>query len=87
MERQLILKLAFSFKEELDVPLEDLETAEEKNAEKQAAADAALEAVVYTSPAELLVLFEPTEPQILGLEFYQKFSFAMKDKLKSAIWD
>merc|ERR1719223_1716576 len=66
-------------KEELDGPLEDLETAEEKNAEKQAAADAALEAVVYTSPAELLVLSEPTEPQILGLEFYQKFSFAMKD--------
>ncbi|CBY40006.1 unnamed protein product [Oikopleura dioica] len=66
-------------KDELDVPLEDLETAEEKNAEKQAAADAALEAVVYTSPAELLVLSEPTEPQILALEFYQKFSFAMKD--------
>ena len=64
---------------ELDVPLEELETADERMAEEQAEADAALEPIVYTTPAQIEMTMQPSAPMILDVKFYQDFTIIMRD--------
>ena len=65
--------------DELDVPLNELETAGERQDAEQAEADAAMEPIVYTTPSQLIISSGPTDPQILNLKLYQKFVINMKD--------
>jgi len=68
-----------AIQEELDVPLDSLETAVERQEEEQAEADAAMMPITYTTPSQIEVATGPVDPQILDLKLYQKFVIHMRD--------